>query len=36
MDLEPRAIQVTAVADTGAQTTIAGEDLLMPQLSIAY
>ena len=29
MDLEPRTVLVTAVADTGAQTTTAGEDILM-------
>ena len=28
-DLEPRTVQVTTVADTGAQTSKAGEDILM-------
>lgn len=28
MHLEPIAVKVTAIADTGARTTTAGEDLL--------
>ena len=29
MDIEARAVRVTIVADTGAQTTKAGQDILM-------
>ena len=29
MDVDPKAVQVTAVVDSGAQTATAGEDILM-------